>query len=352
MSKNYEKVEVKKLPRSIVEIEASISPETIEPLFKEALRDIAKTLDIPGFRKGKVPENIALDRVGEMNVLMEASERGIEKALPEIIESKKLRVVGRPEISIKKMAPKNPLEFSVKISVFPEIALADYKKISKEIASAPKEKIEASEKEVEDVINEIRQRSAHAKLHKEGTPHTEEKIKDEDLPELNDEFVKTLGDFSGVEDFKTKIKENIIKEKEQKSAEKKRADIFEKLISESKMELPETLVENEIDRMLMQFKSEISSAGISYDDYLKHINKKEEDIRNEWRKDAEKRASIQLILSEIAEKEKLIPDSETIRKETEKLLILHKDADPIRARAYVSMMLENEKVIRFLEEQK
>lgn len=351
MSKNYEKAEVKKLPGSIVEISVSVSEKTIEPLFKEALRDIAKTLDIPGFRKGRVPENIALDRIGEMNVLMEASERAIEKALPEIIEREKLKVVGRPDVSIKKLAPKNPLEFSVKISVFPEIDLADYRKIAKEINSLPKENFEVGEKEIEDVVNEIRHRSAHLKLHKEGRAR-EKSLEEKDLPELNDSFVKTLGDFKDVSDFKTKVKENILKEKENKSGEKKRADIFEKLIGESKMELPEVLVENEIDRMLLQFKSEISSAGISYEDYLKHINKKEEDIRNEWRKDAEKRASIQLILSEIAEKENLKPESENVRKETEKLLMLHKDADPLRARAYVQMMLENEMVIGFLEKQK
>jgi len=352
MSKNYEKAEIKKISGSTVEISVSVSEKTIEPLFKDALRDIAKTLDIPGFRKGKVPENIALDRVGEMNVLLEASELAIQKALSEIIEKEKIKIVGNPDVSIKKLAPKNPLEFSAKISVFPEIDLADYKKIAKEANSKPKESLELSEKEIDDVIKEIRQRSAHAELDKKGLPHKETELEEKDLPEINDDFVKTLGDFKDVADFRAKIKENILKEKEQRASEKKRADIFEKLISESKMDLPEVLVQNEIDRMILQFKSEISSAGISYEDYLKHINKKEEDIKNEWRKDAEKRASIQLILSEIAEKEKLSPESETIRKETEKLLILHKDADPLRARAYIKMMLENEMVIKFLEEQK
>jgi FKBP-type peptidyl-prolyl cis-trans isomerase (trigger factor) len=85
---------------------------------------------------------------------------------------------------------------------------------------------------------------------------------------------------------------------------------------------------------------------------LKQAKKTEEDIRKEWRPDAEKHAKLQIILNAIAEKEKIMAPAEDIDHEVKHLTEDYKDVDPKRAHAYVSMMLTNEKVFEFLESQK
>lgn len=352
MPKHYTKAEIKHLPKSELEIQVTIEYSIIEPIREKTLKQMAKDLPLPGFRKGHVPPHIALEKLGEMAILLESSERAIELAYPEIIEIEKLKVFGKPDVSIKKIAPKNDLEFSIKSAVVPEVSLPDYKKIAKDEMSVPEEKLEVSNPEIDEVLMELRKQKAHMKFHQKNIPHDPQNISEKDLPELNDEFAKSIGDFANLEKLKEKIKENLISDKERKEKEKKRIAIFEKILLETNTDLPNILIENEIDRMVLQFKDEISKAGISYDEYLKRINKKEEDVRNEWRADAEKKAKLQLIISSIGDKENIKSDSEEARKETEKILILHPDADPIRVRIYVEMMLTNEKVFQFLENQK
>jgi trigger factor len=90
---------------------------------------------------------------------------------------------------------------------------------------------------------------------------------------------------------------------------------------------------------------------LKFEDYLVQISKTEEDLRKEWRADAEKRAKLQVVIHTISEKEKLKPSEEEIEKEVGNIMAMYKDADPVRARAYIENMLENEKVFNFLETQ-
>jgi len=170
------------------------------------------------------------------------------------------------------------------------------------------------------------------------------------LPEVNDEFVKKLGDFKDVSDFKIKLKENIAKEKELKAKDKKRLLILEEIIKDSKIEMPKALIENELDKMEGQFKGDIANMGLQPEDYLKHIKKTWEDLRKEWKPDAEKRSKTQLILQKIALEEKLEPKKEDVEKESKHLKEQYKEADPERIKAYVEMIMVNEMVIKFLEE--
>jgi trigger factor len=104
--------------------------------------------------------------------------------------------------------------------------------------------------------------------------------------------------------------------------------------------------------MQAQLQSDIAQMGLQPEDYLKHIKKTWEDLRKEWHPDAEKRAKIQLILQKISLEEKIEPKKEEIESEIKKLTDLYKNADPERVKAYVEMILVNDAVIKFLENQR
>jgi trigger factor len=152
-----------------------------------------------------------------------------------------------------------------------------------------------------------------------------------------------------VDDFKTKIKENLLKEKEIKEKDKKRADILEGIIKDSKIEMPKIIVEGELEKMLAQFKDDLAGSGASYDDYLKHIKKTEDDLRKEWRDIAVKRGKSQIILNTIAKENNISATEEEIKKEMENILSHHKDADRFRVRMFVETFLTNDLVFQFLE---
>ncbi len=206
-------------------------------------------------------------------------------------------------------------------------------------------KIIVTDEDLENTIMDIRKSRAP----KHHVADIDAKNIPEELPEFNDSFVQVLGPFKDVADFKIKLKENIKLEKENQQKEKTRLKIIEGIIDESEIELPEILVEIELDKILYRMESDITQMGLKFEDYLKHLNKKVEDLRKEFRIDAEKKAKLGLILNEIAKIEKIIADEEQITKETALILEHYKDADPERARLHAENVLTNEKIFQFLE---
>jgi trigger factor len=187
--------------------------------------------------------------------------------------------------------------------------------------------------------------------HVEGEEHAHEEVKAEDLPEFNDEFVQALGPFTDIADFRAKLKENIKLEKENQQKEKTRLKIIEKIIEDSEIEVPELLVGIEIDKIIYRMESDINAMGLKFEDYLKHLNKTTEDLRKDFRIDAEKKAKLALILNEIAKAEKIAADDEQVAKEVAHILEHYKDADPERARMHAENVLTNEQIFQFLESQ-
>ncbi len=392
---NGMKTEIKNLEKSSIEISAEISAEKFENYRENAIKKFSEKISVDGFRKGKAPENEILKKVGDMTILEEMAERAIGKAYPEILKENKIDAIGQPQVSITKIAQNSPLEFKITTAIMPEIILSDYKKSAVEIMSK-EEKVEVQESEVENVITEIRkQRAQSMTAEKADTNNTDteapagkgqsskkergdgersvlgeqgsnkgesesaESASDQresaptgELPELTDDFVQTLGDFKTVAELTEKVRENVLHDKKQKAGQKKRMEVMENIIKESKMEIPEILVESELDKMMSQFEGDIAKMGLKFEKYLEHIKKTREDLRKEWRTDAERNGKVQLILNKIAITENIKAEEKKIGEEVKRLMEHYKDASPERAHDYIETILTNEAVFKFLEEQK
>ncbi|HTE48525.1 MAG TPA: trigger factor, partial [Candidatus Paceibacterota bacterium] len=295
------KIKVAKLGKSEVEIEGELPADNFESYFAAALKKIGEDFELDGFRRGKVPESVLASKVPEIRILEEMANLALNDYYPKIlsgkIQSEKIDAIGRPEISITKLARKNPLGFKIKTAILPKIKLPDYKDIAKKITSKitdAEKNITVTEKDLEDTILDIRKSRAPKKhvaegelhVHKEGEEHKDDKKPViEELPEFNDEFVRALGPFTDITDFKTKLKENIKLEKQNQAKEKTRLKIIEKIIDASEIELPEILIEAELDKILYRMESDVTQMGLKFEDYLKHLNKKAEDLRIEFRGD-------------------------------------------------------------------
>jgi FKBP-type peptidyl-prolyl cis-trans isomerase (trigger factor) len=349
------KTNIKKLPKSEVEIEGELESDVFEGYFAKAVKKLSENLEVDGFRKGKIPDNILLSKIPEIKILEEMAELALSEHYPKILEAEKIDAISRPEISITKLARNNPLGFKIKTAVLPEIKLGDYKKLAKKVLSEITEKDKdttVTEEDLETTIMDIRKSRAPRKHIKDGARMAEgtEEVKEE-LPELDDNFVKGLGPFTDVADFREKLKENIKLEKENQVKEKTRLKIIDQILEETEIDTPEVLINLETDKILYRMESDISQMGIKFEEYLKHLKKTVEDLRKEFQKDAEKKAKLSLILNEIAKLEKITPDETEVEKEVSHLLSMYKEADPERARAHVESVLINEKIFQFLETQ-
>lgn len=357
MKKGYLKdLKVTPAEDSEILIEGEIPFDILEVEYKKAYTSTKNKLEVPGFRVGKAPEHIVKANINELVLLDNAAEEVFKNEYPEIIDHLKLFPIDRPKIEILKLAPQNPLVFKMSVAVMPKINLPNYKKIVKEGNDSLKKNkvepvVEVTEKEIDTSVEEVRKMYAHQEHHRKNPnkQHDESESFEHLMPEINDEFVKKLGDFKDVQEFRSKLKENIKNEKNSRQKEKSRLTIIDKILEDFNIELPKVFIDSELDKMTADLNNRIISAGTTPAEYYKQTAKTEQDIRNEWRPDAIKRVKSEILLAEIAKKESLKPEKEAVDKETTYLTSYYKDTDPERARSYVEHILTNDKVFEFLE---
>lgn len=445
------KHEFKNLPNSEAVIDVIVTFPELEPFLKKAASLISEEVEIEGFRKGKAPYEIVVKRVGEIRLYEKAANLAVEKFYPEVMkqlmeekidftpigrpaqslgEARPIVPIGRPEITITKLAPKNDLEYKIKISFLPVFGLPDYKLIAKKITAARKEAVVLPE-EIEKSLNwiadsrstaipvdrpiklgdlvevdfEVRKEGVlieggHSKNHPLvvgenrfvpgfedailGMRKDEKKsfdlkmpddyrekslaapvlsfrvkvvsVKEKKSPELNDEFARSLGKFSSLEELKKSVKEGIISEKEAKESERLRLEIADKIASESDIDLPQVLVDAELDKMVAELKQGIENMGMKWEEYLAQIKKSEDDLRKDWLDQAARRVKIALCLAKIAKLEKIEPDGEEVRKEADRfsmryvsMEVAKKNIDEEALLDYARNIVRNEKVFEFLE---
>jgi len=393
-------VQIENLPKSKIKIKLGLTGEEFSPYLLKATENLAKTLNLPGFRPGKVPAEIAKEKLNESDILEEAANIALNDTFPKIVEEKKLRVLGRPQAKIEKIS-RQEFEASIEVSLFPKIELPDWKKIAKEESQ---EEIKIEEKEVEDALSYLQKsrakyikvfepaakgkqvevdyeiRNAGVKIEngdirgqkfilgensKEGgsifIPGFEEKLlgmreNEEkefslmapsnfwqkelqgkpldfkvkmkgvfkvDTPEMNDEFARSMGKFKDKEDLQKNISEGILEEKRQGEKIRWQSAVLGKIAKESKIDLPDILIEEERDAMIDDLKKRIEQMGLSFEQYLLHLKKSIDDLKKELLPEAEKRVRMLLCIYEIAKKENIKIEEKEIEEEINKILKQH-----------------------------
>ena len=365
---------VETLEGSQVKISGELPYIELQSERNAAIVALGKNVQLDGFRKGHVPTPVLEKHIGEMNILAEMAERAITHCYPHILQAHEIDAIGHPQIEVTKIAPENPLGFTATVAVVPTFSLPDYEKIAKEInKNRPTD--EVTDEELEEKITEIQKSKrayermqelskAQAESEEKGEEGEEKKQSMEDiqkkvdadndapLPELTDEYVKTLGQpgqFETAEGFKKGLREHLEMEKQQQNAAKHRADITDGIVEKTDITLPQILIDSELNQMFAQMEDDLKRSNLKMDDYLTHIKKTKEDLKNEWTPAAETRAKLQLVLNEIAKDIEITPDKDEVEAQTAQLKERFKDADETRVRLYVASMLLNEAVMTHLE---
>ncbi len=329
--------EVKELPESEVEISGEIPFETVQEYRTQALTAIASEMQLPGFRVGHVPTAMALQKVGEMAVFEEALEICLRDFYPELAISKKIDAIGRPDIRVKKLAPGNPVEITIRTATYPLIALPeDWRTIAKSVpVTAP---AEVTEQDITGTLDVLRKQATHK--HDNGEEHA---------PELDDAFAQSLGAFRDLAHLKEEITKGVSEGKAREAKDIRRGSIVDTLLEKSKMDVPRIFVESELEKIVARLRDDTARMGVSFEDYLKHVKKTENDVRNEFREQALKRAKIQLLLNKLANDEHIELAAEDVEREMAEALKAFPDANREALRVHIETVLRNEKVLENLE---
>lgn len=143
-------------------------------------------------------------------------------------------------------------------------------------------------------------------------------IKVKELPEVDDEFAQDAADCDNVDALKKSLADEIKKQKEDENEREIRTQIFDKLSENVVAEIPEVMVENELDNQIKDIDYRLSSQGIGFENYLKYMGMTVEQYREKAKPDAEKQVKIRLALEKIVELENIEVSDEDVEAEYKK----------------------------------
>ncbi len=367
---------VKKISGCKREIELMIPSDEVMKEFDKAVKQFSAKAKIKGFRPGKAPGHIVKQMY--LSEIRESVVNSLApKALNRELKGHNLNPVGNPIINKLTFEEGQPLQMTAQFEVWPEFELPDYKNIpvsekkasvtQKEVAEAldglvrksaeytpvegrgvkdedyviaeikgkdtrtnrllPTEKVVilAGHPENEQALNEnlkgLKQDEQAEFVVKYNKDHSNKKlagkeiayilrvlsIKEKTLPELNDEFAKGLGEFDGLKDLKAEVKKQILAAKKEDSKGEMADEIIQTIADRVSFDLPESIVEREYLAIIQRFLSSQHSQSVQKNDAEK--------IKEEAKKKAKQRLKNQLILTKIAEEEKIEIKSEDIEEE-------------------------------------
>ncbi len=130
-------------------------------------------------------------------------------------------------------------------------------------------------------------------------------VKKVELPTLDDNFAKTLGKFNNFDDLEQNIKEGIAEEKKSKERQRLLLEILEKITEKTDVEINEKMINLKLDDTIAAFDQDLHQRGMELSLYLARINKTQEDLRKDWRPNAQKQLKTSLILQKIAKDRKI-----------------------------------------------
>lgn len=146
-------------------------------------------------------------------------------------------------------------------------------------------------------------------------------IKEEQLPELDDEFAKDVSEFDTLEELKNSTRERL--EKYAKASEERQMQdaALAKVVEANEVEIPSVMIEDEIDRMIQELDQQLRYQGLSVDQYVEFVGKDAKAFRDELRPDAERQVKTRMLLNGIAEAEKIDVSQEELEKELEDMAV-------------------------------
>ncbi len=389
------KVTQEKLPDSQISLNIEVSGDASRSTYDKVVQKLARSSNIPGFRKGKVPRQILIQRIGTQRIKAAVLEELIQTSLAEAIEQESIDALGNYELRskfddlIQQYQPGQPLTFTAVVDVPPSVELVDYHNLQVkaeesvydpqqvddfleqrraeqadlvpvedrpaqmgdiaiidfqgkltaegeegqpiEGGSAENFQVELAEGRliagmVEGVVGmnpeETKEVSVtfpedYLKEDLAGKPAvfsiTLKELKTKELPDLDDDFAEEAsnGEYETLEALQESLAKQFQEKAENETKENINAAIVQALLEQNTLDLPETLIQDEVTQVLTQTLMQFQQMGID----VKQIVNSDTipAMRKNARPEAIENLSKKLILAEIANKESLAPDETAIK---------------------------------------
>lgn len=352
--------------------------EELKPSLDAAYKKIAQQINVPGFRKGKVPPMVIDRQIGRGPVLDEAINDALPKLYVQALQDNDIEPLAQPEIDITKLEDNESLEFTVEVDVKPDITLPDLEALEVEVES-----VEVTEEDVDTQVKALRERFAtlnevdreaadgdfvvmDLKATKDGEvvegaevsgmsyqlgrggmldgldealtgmKAGDEKtfsselvggevagmpvevevkvsaVKEQELPELDDEFAQTASEFDTVDELVADVRTRLERGKRLEQASAARDAVLEKILDMVEIPLPDAIIDQELNARRENVQQQLMYAGMTMDSYLETEGQTLEEFESDLAARTRDAIAAQFVLDEVAKKEQIGVDQQEL----------------------------------------
>lgn len=369
----------------------TVPAEKVDKALDQAFKKVVKQINVPGFRKGKVPRPIFEQRFGVEALYQDAVDILLPEAYGEAIDETGINPVAQPEINVTQIEKGKEFIFEAIVTVEPEVKLGEYKglEIDKQDTGLTDEELQESidhslghlaemvvkedgvvkngdtvnidftgsvdgeefdggqaegydlevssgsfipgfeeqlegmkvDEEKDVVVTFPEEYHAEELAGKEATFKTKvNEIKFKDVPELNDEIANELdSNAETVDEYKENLRKRLTEQKVTEAENTEKEEAINKATENTTIDIPEAMVNTELDRMIQEFGQRIQQQGLGIQTYYQISGQSEDQLREQMKDDAEQRVKTNLTLTAIADAENIEVSDEDIDKELEKM---------------------------------
>ena len=374
----------------------TVSADEFDQALDQAFKKVVKDVNLPGFRKGKVPRPIFEQRFGVEALYQDAVDIILPSAYSEAVDQTGIFPVAQPQVDIEEIEKGSDLVFVCEVTVKPEVTLGEYKGLEVEDETAT-----ITDEEVDEALKSLQEGQAELVIKEEGTVedgntavidfegfmdgeafeggkgenhpleigsgqfipgfeeqligkesgaetevsivfpedyHAEElsgkeavfqvkihEIKEKEIPELDDEFAKDVDEeVESLDELKEKKKDELLKQKEQEIENNKRESLIKQVTENAEVDIPEEMVETELNQMMQEFEQRLQMQGMALDQYFQFSGQTEDELKEQMKEDAFMRVKTNLVLEAVLEKEELEVSEEDIDAELTEMASMYK----------------------------
>lgn len=241
---------LKRLAKNTSEITVDINKETIDAEYKSAFDKLLQNFEMPGFRKGKAPAKIAANQIKKEVVYEEMVRLLVSKIYEEIVKKEGLKPVLHPKVELIKAKENEDWQIKITVAEKPKIILGDYK----------------------EAIKKVKNEQKKAEIWTPGKQN----------PKPTD-----------AEQEKSKKQQELLNQ------------ILTALLKETKAEISDLIIEEELNQRLANLLSEIQKIGLTVETYLKSKNLTKDELNKRYKDEIEQTYKLEFVLAELADKEQI-----------------------------------------------
>ncbi|MFP4589221.1 MAG: trigger factor [Candidatus Acetothermia bacterium] len=340
-----------------IEIESERVDSTLSEVYQKSVQE----MEIPGFRKGKVPKSFIKARFGDDVFHEQAQEELIGEFLPEAWREHGIKPVSEPEIDVEQFEEGKKFLFKATAEVLPQVELGQYKglelspveiessiedRMEKELEHlreehaqvVPKEgdtvepgdivlledsegnrkQVEVPEEDSDTPLAELLGHQTGDSITLDSQEDVEQfeiaEVKQLDLPELDDEFARDL-EYDDLSALKSKVKTDLLSQLEEEREEQLHQQILDRVAEYSDFEPPQKMIENIASNRMESLSEQVGEE--SFDDLLSQEGKTREEMKEQIAQSAEQELKRELLLGEIAEEEGISVSEEELEQRLE-----------------------------------